>query len=296
MKQTIKSLIKAGGLLMAMLGLAACAHCPPPPSTPADTPLVDYAQATAAYDSADSRESLLAAIHLLQRYAQAQPNDYASRARLANAYTLLGAGYSSSGADKAAAYRQAMAFAEQAFMTKVTYRQAREGGQSFEQALALLDQEQLEALEFWKTAMFYSFREADGIWAKLIRYPRLKQAVAVMQRIEAIDRNAYWGNNLMSWGIYYLAQPEFYGGDRDKARQYLAEAASVSQRNIVPRWGRAKYFAVAMNDPALFRADLEWVAAQPLDELVGFKAWNRVLLIEAKSLLAQQAVLFGGQD
>ncbi len=257
---------------------------------------VTYPQALAAYDAADSRESLLLAIDALERYAKAHPRDYASRARLANAYTLLGAGYSEGVTAKAAAYDQAMTYALAAFNTDGRYQLARINGQGFAGSLALLDESQMEAMEFWKTAMFYSFREASGLLGQLWRFPRLKQAVAVMERQEAIDRNAMWGNNLMSWGIYYLAQPEWYGGDREKSRAYLAEAAAVSERNIVPRWGRAKYFAVAMDDVQMFRTDLQWVAAQPLAKLEGYRPWNVLLQREARALLTQESNYFNSAD
>lgn len=96
-----------------------------------------------------------------------------------------------------------------------------------------------------------------------------------------------WGNNLFSRGIYFLAQPEFAGGDRDKSAAFLAQAIAVNQKNIIPRWGRAKYYAVAMQDRALFEADLRWVVKQPLNQLVGYPHWNRFLQREARQLLDQ---------
>ncbi len=295
MKEYVPMVLKYLTALLAGVILSACASNPSNQGqrvVVVDSIPVTYSQALAAFDAADSHESLLLAIDALERYARAHPGDYASRARLANAYTLLGAGYTEGGSAKARAYDQAMDYALEAFNTDGTYQLARMNGKSFEEGLAFLDERQMEAMEFWKTAMFYSFREASGPIAKLWRYPRLKEAVAVMERQEALDRNAMWGNNLMSWGIYYLAQPEFYGGDREKARAYLAEAAAVSQRNIVPRWGRAKYFAVAMGDVDSYRSDLQWVAAQPLDELVGYRPWNLLLLREARTLLEQEELFF----
>lgn len=284
--------LKYLSLIICILLLSGCAGNPGQRVVVVDSIPVTYPQALAAYEVANDRNAVLHAIDVLERFARANPRDYASRARLANAYTLLGAGYTECGSEKAAMYDKAMEYALAAFNTNETYKLARLNGMRFEEALEMLDARHMEALEFWKTAMFYSFREASGLIAKLRRYPRLKQAVAVMERQQTLDRNAMWGNNLMSWGIYFLAQPEFYGGDRDKARAYLAEAAAVSERNIVPRWGRAKYFAVAMGDVDGFRADLKWVASQPLDKLVGYRPWNVLLQREARELLAQEADMF----
>ncbi len=279
------------GLLGVLLSACVSNAVPPEPdSGPVEA--VNFAEANAAFTYADSYPSLKGAISLLERYAQQHPGDYASRARLANAYTLLGAAYSSSVADKAAAYAAAMRYGEAAMMTDPDYKAAHDRGASFADALQALDEEHFEALEFWKTALFYDFRECTGLWDMLLSYGRLRQAVAVMERMEQIDRQAMWGNNLFSQGIYYLAQPEFVGGDKQLSAAYLAEAAAVSQRNIVPRWGRAKYYAVEMQDAGLFRADLSWVASQSLDKLEGYRPWNVALQREARLLLANSADYF----
>ncbi|MGB1581041.1 MAG: TRAP transporter TatT component family protein [Nevskiales bacterium] len=266
-----------------MLGLTACGALPATQSLP--QPGVSLDKAMAAYERVESRADLLAAIDLLDTYAQQHPQDYASRARLANAYTLLGAGYAKTLREKADAYSRAMEVAEQAMMTSDAYAQARSGIGSFTDAIQSLDVDYIEAMEFWKTALFYSFREAQDPISKLLRYPRLRKAVAVMQHIDSLDRNAIGGSNLMSLGIYYLALPEFAGGDRQKSAEYLAQAAAVSERSILPRWGRAKYYAVAMQDKNLYQSDLKWVVSRPLNELIGYRPWNILLQREAAQML-----------
>lgn len=279
--------------LAALLGLcvviySGCAYQPravEPRVAPSAA--VSIAEANAAYRYADSYPSLKGAISLLELYAAQNPADYVSRARLANAYTLLGAGYSQTVAAKAEAYARAMYYGESAMMTVPAYKAARDSGASFEEALVHLGATQFEAMEFWKTALFYDFRECTSLLGKLSSYAGLRQAVAVMDHMEQINRQAMWGNNLFSQGIYYLAQPEFVGGDKQKAAEYLAEAAAVTARNIVPRWGRAKYYAVAMGDVDLYQQDLQWVQQQPLDTLLGYRPWNVFLQREAKALLTE---------
>ena len=269
--------------LLSLIGLSACSGMVAKQALP--QPAASLDEAMHSYEQVESRHQLLAAIDLLDTYAEQNPGDYASRARLANAYTLLGAGYAKTLDEKASAYEKAMKAAEQAMLTSSDYAQARRQGRSFSTAVETLDIRYIEAMEFWKTALFYSFREAEGVLDKLLRYPRLKQAVAVMEHIERLDREAIGGSNLMSQGIYYLALPEFAGGDRLKSAKYLAEAAAVSKRSILPRWGRAKYYAVAMKDYELYRSDLQWVVAQPLKDLIGFRPWNVLLQREARGML-----------
>ena len=252
-------------------------------------PPVSLETAMRAYDKVESRHELLAVIDMLDTYAAHNPGHYESRARLSNAYTLLGAGYSKTLTEKELAYEQAMQVAEEAMMTSSGYAEIMRRGGSFEEAVQSLNADYIEAMEFWKTALFYSFREAQGAVNKLLRYPRLKKAVAVMEHIDRLDRNAIYGSNLMSLGIYYLALPEFAGGDRSRSAAYLMQAAAVSERSILPRWGRAKYFAVAMQDEALYTSDLKWVVAQPLNKLEGYRPWNILLQREAAEMLVSKA-------
>ena len=293
MKKFIKEKDNVRFLVLVMFALAVsgCSNVQPDISDTGN--LANPREAYAAYEQADSRGDILIAIDLLKSVAAGNPGDYKSRARLANAYTLFGAGYARSSLEKESAYASAMYLAEQAMRTAPAFAKARDEGKELTAAVELLDASHIEALEFWKTALFYDFRECTELIDKISRYPRLKQAVAIMSRIEAIDRNAIWGSNIFSEGIYYLAQPEFLGGDRARSAELLAEAVAISDRSILPRWGRAKYYALAMRDYELFKDDLKWVVAQPLDNLVGFRPWNVLLKAEASSLLANPPEAFG---
>jgi len=277
-------------LTLGLLFIAGCSSIAPNGSVQ-NVP-VDRLSAFLAYERATTRDATLYAMRLLKTYAQQNPGEYSSRARLANTYTLFGAGFSQSSREREQAYADAMAMAEEAMLTSPEYAAAREAGKRFTEALVHLDNRHLEALEFWKTALFYDFREATGLIAKITRYRRLKAAVAVMQRIKEIDRTAIAGSNLFSEGIYYLAQPKFAGGDIEKSRMLLNEAVDVGGGNLLPRWGRAKYYAVKMRDLELYKSDLQWVIAQPLGDLPGFRPWNHLLSRESEALLLNPAAEF----
>jgi tetratricopeptide (TPR) repeat protein len=254
---------------------------------------VDLVASLRAYSQADSRETVLAAIRQLERFAAAHPGDYTSRARLANAYTLYGAFYVQDVPAKEAAYTAALRYAEAAMLTVPGFAHVRQTrGVAFHFALQQLDHRHLEAMEFWKAALLYDYEECSGAMSKVLRYGQLMRAVAVMDRMDQIDRNANWGNNRLARGFYLYAMPAYMGGDVEQAQQLIGAAVQDNPRNIVPRWGRAKYVALAESDRELFKQDLQWVVAQPLDELVGYRPWNVAIQQDARRLLKQTRRLF----
>ena len=280
------------GLSLVWLLLTGCAGQPPAEAPDSSEP-VTQVSALRAYAKADSRSSLLQAIRMLERYAASHPEDYESQARLANAYTLLGAGYTEDVSGKEAAYSAAIRYAEAAMMTEPGFAHVwGKRGVAFGIALQQLDHRHVEAMSFWKAALLYDYEECTGSMGKMLRYADLRRAVAVMDRLAQIDPNASWGNNLMTRGLYQLRKPDYVGGDVTAAKAMLDEAVKLNQRNLAPRWARAKFYAVLAGDRALFKRDLQWVAAQPLDDLLGYRPWNLLYQREARDLLKQTRQLF----
>ena len=288
-----KGKLSTCGLLSAvLLTLVACAAQPPNTALDESDP-VDIVATMRAYAKVDSHASLSAVIRRLERYADSHPDDYSSRARLANAYTLLGAAYLQDIEAKEAAYAAAIRYAEAAMLTVPGFAHLREQrGVAFHFALQQLDHRHLEAMEFWKAALMYDYEECTGAMGKVLGYAQLHRAEAAMDRMDQIDANANWGNTRMSRGLYLYALPEYLGGDVEKGQQLIAAAVKDNPRNIVPRWGRAKYVALPAGDREQFRQDLQWVVDQPLKELVGYRPWNRAIKRDAKKLLKNTRRLF----
>ncbi len=283
---------RISGIALLVALLCGCAG-----QTPIERPYsqepVDLVSGLRAYAQSDNRDSLLHAIQLLEAYATTHPDDYESRARLANAYTLLGAGYTHKVLRKEAAYAAAIRYAEEAMLTVPGFAHVWRGrGIGFTLALQQLDHRHIEAMTFWKAAVLYDYEECTGSMGRVLRFAELRRAVAMMDRLAQIDRNVGDGNNLMAQGLYRFNMPEYLNGDLQLAEQLLAEAVEVNQRNIVPRWGRARYYALPAGDRELFRQDLRWVVDQPLDNLVGYRPWNIVIQRDARRMLKKFRSLF----
>ena len=277
---------------MLFIVAAGCASkVTPTPGLPGAP--VAIGDAMQAYHRADSRDALLQAIRMLERYAQDNPDDYSSRARLANAYTLLGLGYTDDIGKKEAAYSAAVRYAEEAMLTEPGFAHVwKERGVSFSLALQQLDHRHIEALSYYRSAQFLDYQECKGAMGRLLDISQMQRAVAVMDRLAQIDPNISDGTNLAMQGLYKIRQPDYLGGDDVTAQYLLERAAQDNPRNIIPRWVRAKYFAIDAGKRDLFVRDLRWVAEQPLEQLVGHRPWNIVIQRDAKALLSQASRLF----
>jgi hypothetical protein len=55
----------------------------------------------------------------------------------------------------------------------------------------------------------------------------------------------------------------------------------------VPRWGREKYFYVAVGEAAASQADLAAMAVRGIDDLGGSRSWNRYVKAEVARLLVK---------
>lgn len=250
---------------------------------------IDLVTALRGYAQVDGRKSLLLVIRQLEAYAAAHPADYESRARLANAYTLLGVGYSRRIEAKEAAYTAAIRHAESALLTEPGFAHVWEArGIGFKLALQQLDHRHLEAMAYLKLALLMNYLECSGPLGKLADTVSMQRAIAIMDRIAQIDANAMSGNNRFTQGLYLFARPMVLGGDREAGRSIMKTVVHNNARNLFPRWARARYVAVETGQRRQFVRDLQWVREQPLDGLVGYRPWNLMMQRHAEAMLANE--------
>ena len=199
---------------------------------------------------------------------------------------LLGAAFSTKGRVQRQLYRSARQSAAKALQADPAVRARVEAGLSVPQAAAVAQKASFEALFLWSTAIFYHFRDVASFPERILFSRQLLEAKDALEVIRSKDPE--WGEGIVpfSLGIYYLSVPGFLGGDRARARNYMDEAVSMSNQRLLPRWGRAKYLAVAIGDPELFLQDLEWVIDQNPSQMKGPLVWNLYFQKDACNLLA----------
>jgi tetratricopeptide (TPR) repeat protein len=284
------------GLSVALvLGLTSAARAASWPAGWKDPPVAsgralsaaEREQARQLGEAIDSAETALLAIQAWEQVAAARPDDADAWVEIGILRLLEGAAFRSSAAERLVCYRAALQACERAMATNPEFLRRVQAGRTTAEAAGALGSREMAAMHSWSTGVFYLFRDCLGLFGRIMNVRLLEGAKTMLERMDEV--NPAWEDHVstFSWGIYYLAMPVSRGGDRAKARACFDRAVAMGERRLLPRWGRAKYFYVAVGEPAAARADLEAVVARDLDGLGGHRAWNRYFQMEAKRLLAR---------
>lgn len=118
-------------------------------------------------------------------------------------------------------------------------------------------------------------------------------AVALMERVRALDEHYYHDGVHAFFGLYYASTPRDLGGRPDDSRREFEQALQATGRRLLMYqvW-YARYYAVMMQDRALFRRLLEEVIAAG-DVYPEERLTNQVAKRRAMRYLAQIDDLIG---
>lgn len=249
--------------------------------------MAEKAQARRLGDAIDSASTARTAIEAWEAIAAAQPGDAEAWTEIGKLRLLEGAAYRQSARDRLVCYKAALQACERAMATNPEFLRRVQGGQTMREAIRALGAREMGAMQFWSTGIFYIFRDCLGFFGRIFNVRRIAAAKEVLLRMDAVDPTWEDYSSTFSWGIYYLVLPSSQGGDRVKARECFDRAVALGAHRALPRWGRGKYFYVAMGEKAAARADLEAVLAQDLNLLAGNRSWNRYFQADAARLLAE---------
>jgi tetratricopeptide (TPR) repeat protein len=109
----------------------------------------------------------------------------------------------------------------------------------------------------------------------LSRIVELPKAIALVKRARELDPSFYNGGASMVLGTIYAAQGKAIGGDPDAAKRYFDEAIAASEgRFLLARVMMARFYAVTVQDRALFEKTLKDVLAAPDDILPEWRLAN----------------------
>jgi hypothetical protein len=97
----------------------------------------------------------------------------------------------------------------------------------------------------------------------LINLPKVD---LMMRRVLELDESFFFGGPHFFYGVYYGGRPETLGGDPEKAKVHFKRAIQITDgKYLMSRFLLAKYYAVAVQDRALFERTLTEIAGAPPD-------------------------------
>lgn len=235
--------------------------------------------------TADDEENLRASISAFEKVIVENPGDYYGLQMLSTQYILLGTAYTSDRHEKSDYFHRAMVYAERAMFTNDNFRLRINSGLKPWEAAVFLTADEVEAMFFWVTALQYEFKEGMTLPAKIININWLHRALLFLDRIEEVDPQFGEGGVEFAKVICYYALPKSKGGSKSKGDTYMTRAVERSEKRLLPRWARGKYYYPIKGESEKSRIDLEWVADRDLDNFEDLYPWRVHFLEDARLLI-----------
>jgi tetratricopeptide (TPR) repeat protein len=121
----------------------------------------------------------------------------------------------------------------------------------------------------------------------------LPKVEAMLQRVIELDETYYYGTAHAMLGGFYAALPKNMGGNLEKAKLHFQRAFELSgSKLLVVQLMYAKFYAVQIQDKALFVKTLSEIIATPVDSFPERNLANEVAKRKAKDLLEKVDTLF----
>ena len=116
---------------------------------------------------------------------------------------------------------------------------------------------------------------------------------AMLQRVIELDETYYYGTAHAMLGSFYASQPKNMGGNPEKANKHFQKAFKISgSKLLAAQLMYAKFYAVQIQDKALFVKTLNEIIATPVNFFPERNLANEVTKRKAKDLLEKVDNLF----
>jgi tetratricopeptide (TPR) repeat protein len=121
----------------------------------------------------------------------------------------------------------------------------------------------------------------------------LPKVEAMLQRLVELDETYYYGMAHAMLGSFYASQPRNMGGNPEKANKHFQKALKISgSKFLAAQLMYAKFYAVQIQDKALFVKTLSDIIATPVNFFPERNLANEVVKRKAKDLLEKVDNLF----
>ncbi len=170
------------------------------------------------------------------------------------------------------------------------FRKALDDRQPMEVALKKLNKDFVPAM-FWTVSN----------WAGYINLSRrdtsalfdIPDVTALMGRLRELNPEYFYGGVYLLYALYYANQPALTGGGPEKAKEEFEKVFKISNdKFLLAHVLFGKFYAVPLQDEALFEAELKMVLDTPSDVLPDAIFMNEVAKIKAKNLLRRKGEFF----
>jgi hypothetical protein len=188
-------------------------------------------------------------------------------------------------------YTRARRYALELLSLNSKFAAAQEGSlDKFQAALESFGQKDLERL-FWAGFAWGNYLNfnKDSVEA-VAELPRIE---ALMNRVIALNDDYYYGGPHFFFGAFYGSRPKALGGDPGKSKLNFEQGtAATSGKYLMGPVTMAQYYAVQVQDPALYQKTLQEVLAADAAALPEQRLSNELAKLRAKILLDKKGQFF----
>ncbi len=305
----MKMLKNSAIFLVALLAIPSASCGIKKIATKASTDI--FYDATPAIDSESdvdlARDSSLGFLKMLEGFYRQNPKDKKVLLLLTRAYSGFAYGFTendilaSKGSDPVLFeksnqraklfYTRAKDYGTQLLSLNPKFAAAQEGTlEEFQAALKSFGQRDVENL-FWvgfSWGNYLNFHKDSP--EAIAEMPRIE---ALMNRVRELEDSYYYGGPDLFLGALYGSRPKLLGGDPDKSKLHFEKAIAVSSgKYLMAPVNEAFYYAVQVQDPALYQRLLEEVVAADAAALPEQRLSNELAKIRAKILLEKKSLFF----
>ncbi len=251
---------------------------------------------TALFEEEDlqiARTAVESELKLLEAFSRSDPENERLRVMLCQGYASYALGFAEDENKERAAlfYRRARGYGFDLLKKNKRFEEAlKKSPDALKSAAAEFGLRDVEAL-FWTANSW-------GLWINTQRHSpaaiaELPKAKALMERVMALDETFYFGGPHLFMGLVNCIIPKMLGGNPDLGREHFEKALAISDNKfLIIHTFFAEYYAVQVQDSALFSRILTEVIEAPIDILPEQKLVNSVAKRKAEALLEQKGDLF----
>jgi tetratricopeptide (TPR) repeat protein len=277
---------------VAIIGLSGCFSWDPGWKSIKDTGKKGdvsglIAQANKQIADADSKEKLTDLIRTYEQVLEIEPANYEALWSLGRYYVLMGVAYSDNVKLKKEYYLKATQMCERGMYTNSEFKKLVDGGTPVWDASSVLTIREMEAMDYWYTALGWYFKECMNPVEKILNIRNIGRSKKILDRMMAIDPAWAGGHPYTLMATYYAVVPSIMGGDLKKSSEYYNKADDAGAGWLYVRFDRAEFLHAKTGDREAFRKDLEWVLAQDPHKALSPYPWNVYFQREAKKMMEQ---------
>jgi hypothetical protein len=237
------------------------------------------------------RAELEQALSSWEKLANANPSDFESRAMLARGYYLLADGHipDAQMEEKKKFWEIGTSWGEKALATNASFRKRVQDEQKpVEEALDALTRTEVPAI-YWTAVNLGKWAKNSNITTTLKYKTRIKKMI---ERVEALDPDYFYGATNRYWGVYYSALPKLFGGSLEKSQEHFQKSLKTANDYYGTHVLYAEMFFAKKGDRAGFRRELNFVLGGKPNVIPELVAENTIEQRKAKAMLEREKELF----